>query len=265
MSDKIPVSVIITTLNEEKNLPRCLAALERFDEVIVVDSGSRDSSRSIAESYGASFIDFSWNGQYPKKRQWCLDTLTLKHAFVFFVDADEEVTSALADEIAGLDWNAAGYFVDGLYVVDGTVLKRGMRNRKLCLIDRKMMEFPLVDDLDIPGMGEMEGHYQPRIKTNASLKSLRRLKSALLHYAFDDTQKWQDRHHGYAIWEREMARKSAYPADPVAYRQLLKSCFRRLPGKGFAYFIYYFIVRGGFLEGKKNLALTARKMQYYDQ
>lgn len=161
MHDKIPVAAIVTTLNEEKNIARCLASLGRFDEVIVLDSQSTDKTLDVARSFGVTCISFAWNGQYPKKRQWALENLPLKHERVFFIDADEEATLKLCDEIAALDWAADGYFVRGRYVVNGKVLRFGLQNKKLCLFDRTKMEFPVVDDLDITGMGEIEGHYQP--------------------------------------------------------------------------------------------------------
>lgn len=264
MENKIPVTVIVTTLNEEKNLSRCLAALTRFDEVIIVDSGSNDNSRAIAQSYGATFIDFKWNGRYPKKRQWCLDTLSLKHTRVFFVDADEEVTPELAQEIATLDWSFAGYFVTGLYVVDGRVMKRGMKNQKLCLLDRRLIEFPIVDDLNIPGMGEIEGHYQPVPKNAARNVKLGKIKNVVLHHALDDMGRWHTRHEGYAAWETGMMRAQAYPKDPVAYRQFVKQCFRLLPLRSAAIFFYYYILKGGFLEGRKNLLICLKKLEYYN-
>ena len=263
MQDKIPITVIITTLNEEKNLPRCLSALQCFDEIIVVDSHSKDNSRMIAESFGARFVSFTWNGQYPKKRQWCLDNLTIQHDFVFFVDADEEVTKELADEIAVLDFSRAGYFIDGLYVADGVVLKRGMRNRKLCLINRHKMEFPVVDDLDIPGMGEIEGHYQPVLRSCAKGMKIGRLDAPLLHYCFNDAGRWEQKHHGYALWEKGMIDKKAYPDDPVAWRNRIKSLFRASRYKRWAFLFYYGLLRGGVLEGRKNIDLLFKKADYY--
>lgn len=264
MAGKIPVSVIVATRNEEKNIKRCLAAISRFDEVIVVDSHSTDATVEIAKSLGADSILFSWNGQYPKKRQWCLDTIPLKYDRVLFVDADEEVTNDLADEIASLDWSCAGYYIDGLYVVDGRVLKFGMRNRKLCLLDRRLMEFPVVDDLNIPGMGEIEGHYQPVLKKGAVRPSIRRLASPILHYAFDDMDRWQARHAGYALWEYSMNQNKAYPDDPSSLRQIIKHIYRHIPFKGSLFFAYHYFLKGGFLEGAQNYRLTLHKKKYYD-
>jgi diguanylate cyclase (GGDEF)-like protein len=77
----------------------------------------------LAELEDAQVMPFTWSGRYPKKRQWCLDNLSLKHDRVFFVDADEEVTKELAAEIAALDFRSAGYFVPGRYVMNGSALK----------------------------------------------------------------------------------------------------------------------------------------------
>lgn len=263
MQNDIAVTVIVTTLNEEANLPRCLAALGRFDEVIVVDSGSQDRTLEIARQSGAKTISFVWNGQYPKKRQWCLDTLRLAHERVFFVDADEVVTQALVDEIAALDWRHAGYFVDGLYMAQGRPLKFGMRNRKLCLFDRRYLAFPVIDDLDIPGMGEIEGHYQPVLKAGAAISSIRRLRHPVHHYAFEDNEKWAARHKAYANWEVGMDARHGWPQEQSHLRRMLKFIFRRTPFKASLFLTYHFILKGGFLEGARNLDLTRRKAAYY--
>ena len=67
MTDKIPVSIITISLNEEANIAMCLESLKRFDEVWVVDSNSTDRTREIAESMGAKVVTFDWNRKYPKK------------------------------------------------------------------------------------------------------------------------------------------------------------------------------------------------------
>lgn len=90
--EKIPVSVVIPVRNEEKNLPRCLSLLKDFSEVIVVDSHSIDKTPQIVREYGCRLIDFSWNGRFPKKRNWVLRNVELKNSWVLFLDADELVT-----------------------------------------------------------------------------------------------------------------------------------------------------------------------------
>ena len=91
---KIPVTVVIPVKNEEMNLPACLAALERFHEVIVVDSGSTDRTREIAIEWGAKAVDFVWDGHFPKKRNWMLRSHKFETNWVMFLDADEVVDDA---------------------------------------------------------------------------------------------------------------------------------------------------------------------------
>lgn len=265
MHGKIPVSVIVTTLNEEKNLSRCLAALEHFDEVVVVDSGSTDATCAIARAFGAKVVSFVWNGRYPKKRQWCLDTLALKHDRVFFVDGDEEVTPALCEEIAAVDWACAGYFVKGAYVVDGKKLRFGLKNNKLCLFDRRLIEFPVVDDLDIPGMGEMEGHYQPVLKAGAMERKIGSLRHPLYHYALEDRARWQARHDGYALWQRGVEGRRVLPGDPSVLRNILKLTFLNLPGRSFLAFCHSYLFHLGVLDGREGLILAKSRFIYYEK
>lgn len=261
--DKIPVSVLITTKNEEHNIARCLEALSDFDEVIIVDSNSDDRTCAIAREYGVRAENFTWNNAYPKKRQWCLDNLDIQHDFVFFVDADELVTSGLVSEIKGLSWAAQGYFVSGQYVVEGRVLRFGMQNKKLCLFNRHYFEFPVVDDLDIPGMGEIEGHYQPVAKHDAV--KIDSLKHGVLHYAFEDWDGWEARHERYAVWEAEMISRNAYPKDPVLIRECCKQIFRAMPSlvRGIVAFLDSYIVRLGFLDGRAGFLLAYSRLSYY--
>lgn len=261
MSDKIPVSVLVVTKNEEKNLARCLSSLERFDDVMVIDSCSTDATADIAKSFNVPVINFVWNGQYPKKRQWCLDTLPLKHDFVFFIDADETAPPELCDEIAALDFRAPGYFIKGLYVIGGQVLKYGINNNKLCLIDKTRVCFPVVDDLDIPGMGEIEGHYQPVLKAGASGKFIK-LKHAMLHYALDDAERHEKRHKDYAQWRSGMLVKDAFPDDPRLMTGILKWIFENLPCRKAFFFIYFYVFKLGFLDYRKSSVIYKSKLIY---
>lgn len=259
----IPVSVIIATRNEQPRLARCLAALCDFDEVIVVDSFSTDRTAAIAQEYGARVEMFSWDGRYPKKRQWCLDNLNLKHDWVFFVDADEEVTPELVLAIRRMDRNAAGYFVRGRYDRDGRVLSHGLSNNKLCLFHRHKMMFPVVNDLDIPGMGEIEGHYQPVLKSGHEMERIGQMPGYLIHHALDDAAGWEERHGRYAMWEAYMIARDAYPADPSRVRQAMKTLFRRLPGRGVVAFVHSYIIKRGFKDGGDGLALARGRYRYY--
>lgn len=97
MATRPPLSVVIITLNEERNLPRCLESTAWAAEVVVVDSGSTDGTRQIAEKAGAKVLHHSWEG-YGQQKNWALAQTT--QPWVLFLDADEEVTHELREEIA---------------------------------------------------------------------------------------------------------------------------------------------------------------------
>ena len=263
---KIPVSVIVTVKNEENKIADCLAALKDFDEIIVVDSQSQDRTKEIVASAGAQVIDFAWNRQYPKKRQWCLDNLTLKHNWIFFVDADEIVTKELAAEIKSVlpaPSYTSGYFIRARYLMNGKLLKYGLQNNKLVLFDRCRIEFPIVDDLDIPGMGEMEGHYQPVLKMKFNEQKLGSIKSYMIHDCIDDERAWVFRHQKYARWEQGMNEKNAWPEDPVPIRDLAKKILRRSNYRPQLVFFISYIVLGGFLDGVEGYKFAKKKKDYY--
>ncbi len=93
----IPLSAIVLTKNEEQFIERCIKSVAWADEVLVVDSGSTDKTREIAASLGATVCEQEWLG-YAAQRNKAL--CFAKHDWVFFLDADEIVTSELADSIA---------------------------------------------------------------------------------------------------------------------------------------------------------------------
>lgn len=262
----IPVSAVIVTKNEGQNIARCLASLKAFSQVVVVDSGSRDDTVSLAQAARAEVVNFSWNGAYPKKRQWCLENLKLRHEWVFFIDADEEATPEFLESLWRMDWNKtpmAGFFVKGAYVLDGRVLRRGLMNNKLCLLHRGRMEFPPVNDLDIPGMGEMEGHYQPVRRRGFEGAPIGRIGPFILHHALEDRAGWQARHERYAVWEAAMDGRGAYPGEVTAGRRWLKALFKALPYRAEMAFLHSYVLKGGFLEGRAGWEMAGSRRAYY--
>lgn len=267
----LPVSVLIVTKNEERRLPRCLDSLNgAFGETIVTDSESADRTREIALARGAVYVPFRWNGQLPKKRQWCLENIPLRHEWVFFLDADEEATPGFIAALSGIDWaraQEAGFFVPARYVMQGRALKGGLRNNKLCLFHRARMAFPPVDDRAIPGMGEMEGHYQPVTKAGFAACAIGQIKAPLLHHAFDGGfdkgSAWAARHERYAAWEAGMDEAGLWPQDPVRSRRILKAFFKALPCRAEIAFLHSYVLKAGFRDGLPGIALAQSRWRYY--
>lgn len=254
----IPVSVIIATKNEEHRIEKCLKPLQNFSEVIVVDSNSEDNTKEISKNNGASVFNFSWNGSYPKKRQWILENIKTKNDFIFFVDADEILFEEFIEEISHLDFSADGYFISGQYIWNGKNLKFGMRNKKICLFHRDYFFYPNVHDDNAPGMGEIEGHFQPRAKhRNAKIKTLR---TPLVH---DAQEGWHDRHVRYAAWENYMNRAKIWPRDPLFFREFIKRALRANPLRPEIMFVHSYIIKLGFLDGAPGFSFAYHRWRYY--
>ena len=92
------ISACIITLNEERNLPRCLTSVAPLvDEIVVVDSGSTDATPEIAAKFGARVVQQEWLG-YVGQKNFALDQAA--HPWVLSIDADEEISPELAEAIA---------------------------------------------------------------------------------------------------------------------------------------------------------------------
>ena len=87
MSNSIPVSAFIITLNEQENIGACLDRLVEFDEVIIVDSGSSDATVAIAENYPNARVSFNaWPG-FSEQKSHALSLCS--NEWVLNIDADE--------------------------------------------------------------------------------------------------------------------------------------------------------------------------------
>ncbi len=92
---KLPISVFIVCQNEEKHIARLLDSCIRFDEIVLVDSGSTDNTLAILKNYPVKLFQEPWQG-YAKQKQFALEQCS--HAWVLNLDADEELNDALIDE-----------------------------------------------------------------------------------------------------------------------------------------------------------------------
>ena len=101
--EKLPLSIAIITLNEEERLDDCLTSASFANDIVVVDSGSTDGTAAIAKSYGARVFQEDWQGFGPQKQRAIGHC---KNNWVLVLDADERISSALAEEIRSIVENA---------------------------------------------------------------------------------------------------------------------------------------------------------------
>ena len=257
-STKVPVSVIVATRNEEKNLPRCLEALREIGEVYVIDSGSTDSTPEIARSFGAKVVQFHYQGGWPKKRQWAIENLPLAFDWIFLVDADEAPTPDLVDEIrqAIQNPNINGYYISLRMYFLGRLLRHGGAGFwKLPLIRRGKGGFECrLKDQD-SSMADMEVHEHVIVEGATA-----RLQNPLEHHNVESLSHYIRKHDEYSNWEAKVwVQGDATDLTPAFFgtqaqrRRWLKVKFLGLPGSPLLFFFFKYVFGLGFLDGIPGL------------
>jgi glycosyltransferase involved in cell wall biosynthesis len=105
------ISACLITLNEERNLPRCLASVAPLvEEILVVDSGSTDATVAIAEKFGARVMHQDWLG-YVGQKNFALAQAA--YPWVLSIDADEEISPELAAAIQRVKYEAGAEATSG--------------------------------------------------------------------------------------------------------------------------------------------------------
>lgn len=259
----IPVTVVVPVKNEQRNLARCLGALSRFAEVIVVDSSSTDATPDIARAAGAKLLEFRWDGRYPKKRNWVLINHRLANDWVLFLDADEFVDDQFCNEVAGVVVSGRhnGYWLNYTNYFLGRRLKHGVPQRKLALFKVGCGLYERIDE-DLWTSLDMEVHEHPIIEG-----SIGEIQAPIEHNDFRGIEKFLDRHCDYARWETRrfllLERQSATNARHLTSRQRFK--YRHLASWWYPwfYFFYAYVVRLGFLDGAAGLQYAYYKARYF--
>lgn len=109
-----PISVVIITFNEERNIERCILSVKSVaDEILVVDSFSKDRTQEICEKHGVRFVQHAFEGHIEQKN-WAASQATYPH--VLSLDADEALDDVLQVQILEVksNWTAAGYEMNRL-------------------------------------------------------------------------------------------------------------------------------------------------------
>lgn len=259
----IPVTVVVPVKNESTNLASCLVRLRRFAEVIVVDSSSTDRTPEIAREFGAQLVNFEWNGRFPKKRNWVLMSSLISSKWVLFLDADELITDHFCSELEKciLDEAKVGFWLNYTNHFLGGPLKYGLGQRKLALMRVGSGMYERIDEDKWSGL-DMEIHEHPVLAG-----PLGEIKARIDHYDDRGLVKFVDRHRDYAVWEAQRA--LSLDLDECNKRSLLtrrqRFKYRHIQRWWYpwAYFVYTYLFKLGFLDGRPGFYYAVYKSLYF--
>jgi len=247
---ELRIAAIILTKNEERDLPDCLQSLEGVaTEVYIVDSGSTDATNQIAERYGATLLSHPFES-HAQQFNWALDNVATKADWILRIDADERLHPNLARELHKL--------IPSL-PLDVTGLIFPLRIRFMGREMRFGDMYPVwLLRLWRNGTGRCENRWMDE---RISLNSGRSLKvhGDLIHDIPKNLTEWISKHNKYATRECEdiLSSCESAPLQGVAgdRRRMKQSVYLRLPlfHRAFGYWIYRYVFKLGFLDGKEGL------------
>lgn len=224
------LSVIITTFNEEVNIADCIESVRWADEILVVDSFSRDRTVEIAQGYPVQVLQREYFGSAAQKN-WALDRVS--HEWVLIVDADERVPPALQDEIGRVlsdPARADGYWIARANHFLGRPVRSAgwQRDKVLRLFDRT------------------KGSYEP-LHVHAEVRiqgRVGRLRERLVHHTYRDLDQYFVKFARYTRWSADDLKARGIRAS--ASRLLLRPWLR---------FARMYLLEGGFREGRRGIVL----------
>lgn len=228
--DRQPISVIITTYNEEVNVAECIESVLWADEVLLVDSFSADRTIEIAERYPVQILQRQYYGSAAQKN-WALDRVS--HEWVLILDADERVTDGLACEILRklIDRpQHLGYYIRRRNIVLEKVIKHSGWSTD------KVVRFFHRD----------HGRY-PNRRVHADLViegPVPVLKHPLVHYTFLSFDQYLEKFLNYAEW-----------GAAQGFREGRTAGFLEIAGRPSWRFFRTYFVQLGFLDGIHGLVI----------
>ncbi len=256
----VPVTVMIFTLDEEMHLLKCLQSLAWCSDVIVIDSFSRDRTEAICLGAGVRFFQHAFTG-FGDQRNWALAHAGARHDWVLILDADESLTDELVAELAltlpNVSNAIAAFRVRRRFHMWGRWLRysslypswvvRLVRNGRVRYVNRGHAETQEVD-------GEV-----------------RDLKSDLIDENLKGIDEWFARQNRYSRKEAEFEMASdtglfkwgdLFRGDPLLRRTALKHLAMQVPARPLLYFLYSYVWRRGFLDGKDGLVFCMMRALY---
>ena len=240
---QVDLTVVILTLNEEKNIRDCIDSVKTFaKDIVVVDSFSNDATLEILKNLNVRVIQNKFVN-YSKQRNFALKETSIKTEWILMLDADERVSTELADELSvklNTPTPENGFKIKRRLYWYGRWIKRGYYPVWLLRVARSSKV--RCEDRVINEHLEVEG-------------TVGELQSDIIHEDFNGIDHWHLKHFKYAELEAQEFFKSGRRARGIK-RWLQYNVWDRLPVflRPWFYFGYRYLLRGGFLEGWQGLS-----------
>ncbi|MDE3741489.1 glycosyltransferase family 2 protein [Maribacter polysaccharolyticus] len=253
------ISTIILTFNEEKHIERCITNAQRFcSQVYLVDSYSTDNTVELAKRLGAKVYQNKWENNYAKQLNWGLENIPIATEWVFRLDADEYLTDDLIEEIneklpvigkgvSGVVFERKMYFLD-------TLMTKGMLQMNMLRLFRYRHGF-------------CEERWMDEHIVLTQGKSIQ-FDGFFVDHNLNSLGWWVQKHNGYSIREAidllnleynfiipksAAAQQYEMSADALSKRGKKKK-YANMPlfWRSFFYFVYRYIFKFGFTQGKEG-------------
>ncbi len=265
MSD---LTVVILAQNEEKNIVRSVSSVKKIAKrIIVIDSGSTDRTIELAKESGAEVVYHSPFVNYATQFNWGLEHTNIQTKWVLRLDADEQVTPQLADEIEQMleehdsdDIN--GFELRCRIIFMGKWIKHG---GTYPLIIPRLFRY---------GFGKVEMRKMDE-HTLIEGKVLR-MQNDLVHYDFKGLHEWIEKHNKYSVrecqdyFERKESHEEQMQGNLAGNQRqrkrfLKNGVYYNLPLflRAHLYFIYRYYIRLGFLDGKEGKIFCFLQAYWY--
>ena len=243
--------VVIPTLDEEIHIRRAVDSALSLGHVVVVDSGSSDDTRRIGREMGAEVLRHAWEG-YAAQKNWALAQVMDKFEWVLFLDADEWISHDLSAEIrVAIESTIDGFHIPRLNVFEGRVLRhawwypdyqlRLFRAKKGRFEDRRVHEHVIVDG---------QAGFLERPLMHENLKGLESFIHRHARYADLEAREILKARWGAVEGNRRARLLGSWPER----RRFLKvRVWYRMPFRPAFRFVWMFVVKRGFLDGRQGL------------
>ncbi len=250
-SQKLPISVLILTYNEEKNIDDCLGSVSWADEIFIIDSGSTDRTIEIGKKYTDKiylhpFVNFA------QQRNWSQENLPIKNEWIFHLDADERATPEMVLELKRIF--SGDLKCDGIMVTRRTVFR-----------DRWIKYGGHYPSYHLRVFRKNKGRSEERLYDQNYIVngSVIEIKADLINIINPDLRLWKTRHRRWALLEaqeillnKDRKMNIAFAGNSIERKNWLRyKVYYKLPLfiRPFIYFFYRYILRLGFLDGKEGL------------